>query len=115
VVGLAAVLIVTGPTVIGPLVRAIGLRGRPARILEAEGTLIESTRGMCIDVPLRPVDAGAHIHRRDGRVLRLPGRTHHPAPRVDRSPRWCWPRSAGELADPDDTDGTLDTSGPDGT
>lgn len=38
---LAGVLVVTGPTVIGPLVRAIGLRGRVAKILEAEGTLID--------------------------------------------------------------------------
>lgn len=38
---LAAVLVVTGPTVIGPLVRSIGLRGRLASILEAEGTLID--------------------------------------------------------------------------
>jgi NhaP-type Na+/H+ or K+/H+ antiporter len=37
----AAVLVVTGPTVIGPIVRAIGLRGRLAAILEAEGTLID--------------------------------------------------------------------------
>lgn len=38
---LAGVLVVTGPTVIGPIVRAIGLRGRLAAILEAEGTLID--------------------------------------------------------------------------
>ncbi len=38
---LAAVLVVTGPTVIGPIVRAIRLRGRLAAILEAEGTLID--------------------------------------------------------------------------
>ena len=38
---LASVLIVTGPTVIGPLVRSIGLHGRVASILEAEGTLID--------------------------------------------------------------------------
>lgn len=38
---LAAVLVVTGPTVIGPLVRSIGLRGRVGAILEAEGTLID--------------------------------------------------------------------------
>lgn len=38
---LAAVLVVTGPTVIGPIVRAIGLRGRLGAILEAEGTLID--------------------------------------------------------------------------
>lgn len=38
---LAAVLVVTGPTVVGPLVRAIGLRGRTSKILEAEGTLID--------------------------------------------------------------------------
>ncbi len=38
---LAGVLVVTGPTVVGPLVRAIGLRGRVAKILEAEGTLID--------------------------------------------------------------------------
>ncbi len=37
----ASVLIVTGPTVIGPLVRSIGLRGRVGRILEAEGILID--------------------------------------------------------------------------
>jgi len=37
----ASVLIVTGPTVIGPLVRSIGLRGRTGRILEAEGILID--------------------------------------------------------------------------
>src|SRR5690606_778066 len=36
----ASVLIVTGPTVIGPLVRSIGLRGRTGRILAAEGILI---------------------------------------------------------------------------
>jgi NhaP-type Na+/H+ or K+/H+ antiporter len=38
---LAAVLVVTGPTVIGPLVRSIGLRGRAGRILQAEGILID--------------------------------------------------------------------------
>ncbi len=38
---LAGVLVVTGPTVVGPLVRAIGLRGRVSKILEAEGTLID--------------------------------------------------------------------------
>jgi NhaP-type Na+/H+ or K+/H+ antiporter len=38
---LAAVLVVTGPTVIGPIVKAIGLRGRVAAILESEGTLID--------------------------------------------------------------------------
>lgn len=38
---LGAVLVVTGPTVIGPIVRAIGLRGRLGAILEAEGTLID--------------------------------------------------------------------------
>lgn len=38
---LSAILVVTGPTVIGPLVRAIGLHGRVAKILEAEGTLID--------------------------------------------------------------------------
>ncbi len=38
---LGAVLVVTGPTVIGPLVRSIGLRGKVGRILEAEGTLVD--------------------------------------------------------------------------
>lgn len=38
---LAAVLVVTGPTVIGPIVRAIRLRGRLGAILEAEGALID--------------------------------------------------------------------------
>lgn len=38
---LAGVLVVTGPTVVGPLVRSIGLRGRISKILEAEGTLID--------------------------------------------------------------------------
>ena len=38
---LSGVLVVTGPTVIGPLIRSIGLRGRVASILEAEGTLID--------------------------------------------------------------------------
>jgi NhaP-type Na+/H+ or K+/H+ antiporter len=38
---LAAVLVVTGPTVVGPLVRAIGLHGRVSKVLEAEGTLID--------------------------------------------------------------------------
>jgi len=38
---LAAVLVVTGPTVVGPIVKAIGLRGRVAAILESEGTLID--------------------------------------------------------------------------
>lgn len=38
---LAGVLVVTGPTVIGPLVRSIGLRGRVASVLEAEGALID--------------------------------------------------------------------------
>jgi CPA1 family monovalent cation:H+ antiporter len=38
---IAAVLVVTGPTVIGPIVRSIGLHGRLASILEAEGTLID--------------------------------------------------------------------------
>ncbi len=37
----ASVLVVTGPTVIGPIIRAVGLRGRVASILEAEGTLID--------------------------------------------------------------------------
>lgn len=38
---LAAVLVVTGPTVIGPIVRSIGLHGRLGALLEAEGTLID--------------------------------------------------------------------------
>ncbi len=38
---LASVLVVTGPTVIGPIVRAVGIHGRLAAILEAEGTLID--------------------------------------------------------------------------
>jgi NhaP-type Na+/H+ or K+/H+ antiporter len=38
---LSGVLVVTGPTVIGPVVRSIGLRGRVAAILEAEGTLVD--------------------------------------------------------------------------
>ncbi|MGK2957828.1 MAG: cation:proton antiporter [Acidimicrobiales bacterium] len=38
---LAAVLVVTGPTVIGPIVRSIGLHGRVGALLEAEGTLID--------------------------------------------------------------------------
>ncbi len=38
---LASVLVVTGPTVIGPIVRSIGLHGRVGAILEAEGTLID--------------------------------------------------------------------------
>jgi len=38
---LACVLVVTGPTVIGPIVRSIGLHGRLAAVLEAEGTLID--------------------------------------------------------------------------
>lgn len=38
---LAAVLVVTGPTVIGPIVRTLGLRGRVAAILESEGTLLD--------------------------------------------------------------------------
>lgn len=38
---LSAILVVTGPTVIGPLVRALGMHGRVAMILEAEGTLID--------------------------------------------------------------------------
>jgi NhaP-type Na+/H+ or K+/H+ antiporter len=38
---LATVLVVTGPTVIGPIVRTIGLKGRLAAVLEAEGTLID--------------------------------------------------------------------------
>lgn len=38
---LAATLVVTGPTVVGPIVHAIGLRGRVAAILETEGTLID--------------------------------------------------------------------------
>lgn len=38
---LAAVLVVTGPTVVGPIVRAIGLHGRLGSLLEAEGTLID--------------------------------------------------------------------------
>ncbi len=37
----AVVLVVTGPTVIGPIVRALGLHGRAGRLLEAEGTLID--------------------------------------------------------------------------
>jgi CPA1 family monovalent cation:H+ antiporter len=38
---LACVLVVTGPTVIGPIVESLGLTGRLATILEAEGTLID--------------------------------------------------------------------------
>lgn len=38
---LASVLVVTGPTVIGPIVRSLGLHGKVGRILEAEGTLID--------------------------------------------------------------------------
>jgi len=39
---LAATLAVTGPTVIGPMIHAIGLRGRVAAILETEGILVDS-------------------------------------------------------------------------
>jgi NhaP-type Na+/H+ or K+/H+ antiporter len=38
---LATILAVTGPTVIGPIVRSIGLRGRAAQVLQAEATLID--------------------------------------------------------------------------
>lgn len=38
---LASILVVTGPTVIGPVVRALGLHGRVAAILESEGTLLD--------------------------------------------------------------------------
>jgi len=38
---LAAVLVVTGPTVIGPIVKSLGLHGRLGMILEAEGTIID--------------------------------------------------------------------------
>lgn len=38
---IAGVLVVTGPTVVGPIVQAIGLHGRVGPILEAEGTLID--------------------------------------------------------------------------
>ncbi|MBK5289552.1 MAG: cation:proton antiporter, partial [Acidimicrobiia bacterium] len=35
---LASVLVVTGPTVIGPIIRSLGLHDRVGAILEAEGT-----------------------------------------------------------------------------
>jgi NhaP-type Na+/H+ or K+/H+ antiporter len=38
---LASVLVVTGPTVIGPIVQTLGLHGKVGVILEAEGTLID--------------------------------------------------------------------------
>lgn len=38
---LGAVLVVTGPTVVGPVVHTIGLRGRVGTVLEVEGTLID--------------------------------------------------------------------------
>lgn len=38
---LSAVLVVTGPTVIGPIVRTMGLHGRLGAMLETEGTLID--------------------------------------------------------------------------
>ncbi|CAN5613606.1 sodium:proton antiporter [soil metagenome] len=38
---LSSVLVVTGPTVIGPIVRTMGLRGRLGAVLETEGTLID--------------------------------------------------------------------------
>jgi CPA1 family monovalent cation:H+ antiporter len=38
---LACVLVVTGPTVIGPIVESLGPTGRVGTILEAEGTLID--------------------------------------------------------------------------
>ncbi len=38
---LGAVLVVTGPTVVGPIVSSIGLHGRVGAILESEGTLID--------------------------------------------------------------------------
>ncbi len=38
---LGAVLVVTGPTVVGPIVNSIGLHGRVGAILESEGTLID--------------------------------------------------------------------------
>lgn len=38
---IACVLVVTGPTVVGPLVASLGLRGRLGSILVAEGTLID--------------------------------------------------------------------------
>ncbi|MEZ5079072.1 MAG: sodium:proton antiporter [Thermoleophilia bacterium] len=39
---LAATVVVTGPTVVGPIVRSLGMKGRLAAILETEGTLIDS-------------------------------------------------------------------------
>ncbi len=38
---LATILVVTGPTVIGPILRSIGMRGRAAHVLQAEATLID--------------------------------------------------------------------------
>ena len=38
---LGTVLVVTGPTVIGPILRSLGMQGRVAAILETEGTLID--------------------------------------------------------------------------
>lgn len=63
---LAAVLVVTGPTVVGPIVRAIGLHGKLASILEAEGTLIDPI-GAILTVLV--FQASFEAHEGDGSIV----------------------------------------------
>lgn len=67
-----SLVIVTGPTVINPLLRRLRVRQRVATILEAEGVLIDAvgaiTAVVALEVALNPVDI---THGVEGLLLRL--------------------------------------------
>lgn len=57
---IAAVLVVTGPTVIGPIVRSIRLEGRVGAILESEGTLIDPVGAILAVLTFEALFAAEH-------------------------------------------------------
>lgn len=65
---IAAVLVVTGPTVIGPIVRSIRLEGRVAAILETEGTLIDPIGAILTVLTFEALFVG---HRQSGGELAM--------------------------------------------
>ena len=64
---LGTVLVVTGPTVIGPILRSLGMHGRIAAILETEGTLIDPLGAIlaviAFQVTFGPAEGGGAIVR----------------------------------------------------
>lgn len=67
-----SLVVVTGPTVVGPLVGALRLRHRPATVLEAEGVLIDPVGAILAVVVLELVlGSGAQSVAESGRDLLL--------------------------------------------